>query len=187
MVIKIDISKLERPTTVKIAEQTEDVEALEWLAQIDDANVVRAVILNPVTTKEIRELIYRVWKNKGDNRDSKWVVRTLAECPLNNITISSMIENIISAETCEDTLTCVKLANQEDACNEDLNKLYDYATCVDKDEDFIKAVLSAMAHREDLSEELANKLLNYSSDIASIVAETYSKFLRIDFSKGQTE
>ncbi len=184
MIIKIDVSKLEHATIVKIAEQTDDASVLEQLAQIDDANVVKAVIRNPATTKDTRELIYRIWKNKGDN---KWVMRALAECPLNHITISNMVESIMRREVCTDSKTCVHLAEQEDACNEDLNMLYNYVIWVDKDEDFKGAVLCAIAQREDLTEELANKLLNYSSDVAEIVAETYRKFLRIDFAKAQTE
>lgn len=184
MVIKLDISKLESPTIRTIAIETNDAYTLEQLAQIDDSNVVKAVIRNRSTTKGTRELIYRTWKNKGSD---KWVVRALAECPLNNITISSMIESIIRGELCTDTMTCVHLAEQQEISNEDLDKLYEYVACANKDDDFKGAVLCAIAQREDLSEELANKLLNYSSDIAEIVAKTYNKFLRIDFSKVQTE
>ena len=183
MVIKLDISKLERDTIVKIAEQTEDVAALERLAQINDANVVTAVIQNPATTKEIREFIYRRWKNEGCSR---WVVRTLSECPLNNITIRSMVENISKGTLYMDTMTCVKLAEQEEICDEALNELYELI-CANEDKEFVGAVLSAMSHREDLCEELANKLLKHSPNIASIVAETYSKYLKIDFSQGKTE
>ena len=59
MTIKLDISKLERSTLRIIATETDDACALEQFAQIDNANVVKAVIQNPATTKETRELIYR--------------------------------------------------------------------------------------------------------------------------------
>ncbi len=183
MIIKLDISKLERDTIVKIAEQTEDVSALEWLAQINDANIVTAVIQNSFTTKEIREFIYRKWKNE---RCSRWVVRTLSECPLNNITIRSMVENISKGTLYMDTMVCVNLAKQEEISGEALSELYDLI-CANEDKNFIEEVLSAMARREDLSEELANKLLKHSPNIASIVAGTYSEYLKINFSEGQKE
>lgn len=184
MVIKLDISKLERSTIRIIATETDDESALKQLAQIDDANVVKAVIQNPSTTKETRELIYRIWKNKGDNR---WIMRALAKSPLNNITISSMVESIAKCEVYTDTKMCVCLAEQEEASNEELDKLSNYVICVAEDEDFKGAVLCAIAQREGLTEELANKLLNYSSDVAEVVAKTYRGFLRIDFSIGKTE
>jgi hypothetical protein len=67
------------------------------------------------------------------------------------------------------------LVGQENISVKNLDRIYNGVTDGHLSEDLVEAVLRAIAYGENLSEELANKLLNYSPSIASIIAKRYSK------------
>lgn len=177
MIIKLDVSKLELATIKRIAQETDDVVVLEQLAKSDYESVAIAVINNPMTTQHIRENVYDNWQDKKNN---KWVLEALVESPLGNKTISKMIDK----EGAKSAFICEKLVSQDDISVKNLECIYNGVTDGHLSKELVETVLRVMAQRKDLSEELANKLLNYSSGIASIIAVTYGKFLRVDFSKG---
>lgn len=180
MIIKINVSEVNSLAIEKIAETTEDVKLLEQLARADNMYVVKAVILNPATTNEIREKIYRLWQKK---ENKKWLMRALVTSPLNSNTIRSMVEK----EAFEDEEICKKLVEQEDISSEDMRKIYEYVISDEVDKEFAETVLCTMAKRRDLSEQLANKLLHHSPKVGEIVAITYRQFLRVTLSESKIE
>ena len=180
MIINLDVSKLEIDTIRGIAAETDDVIVLGKLVNIDNASVIEAIIQNPATTKSIRKSIYSLWKNKSAKRR---IVLQLIDYPLDADTISEMLKN----EAFKSEHICTKLIEQEDICQNDLEIIYAEVTAPNGNTEFANSVLCTMAHRTDLSEGMANKLVAYSPKIAAIIAETYSRFLRVDFSKGQTQ
>ena len=152
MEIRLDVSKLQMSTVANIARETDDVKALEQLACVENTLVAKSVINNPVTTKKIREDIYKLWKNR---KDKSWVVQTLATNPLNNDTIRSMLD----AEWSAGRIVRVGLAMQQDISEENLNRLYEKVMAGDVDLFCKKSVLYTMSHRNDLSGEMKNKLM----------------------------
>lgn len=180
MIIKLDISKLDSCTVERIARQTDDVSVLTQLAMSDNAGVVISVIENPETTKEIRDAICDKWVNKKKN---KQVMEVLVECPLSTDTIHKIVERM----SCESPWACETLVLQEDISAEDLQVIFDNITAGDLAKSYVMSVLSNMTSNKNMSESLMQKLVDYSPEIASKIAKTYSQFIRIDFCKGQAE
>ncbi len=180
MVIKLDVSKLDSRTVECIARQTDDISVLTQLAMSDDADVVISVIENPETTKEIRDAICDKWINREKN---KQVMEVLVECPLS----ADAIHKIVKQMSIKAPWVCKALVLQEDISAEDLQCIFDNVTAGDLAKGLVMDILSNMISNEYMSESLVQKLVDYSPETASKIAKRYSRFLRVDFSKGQTE
>ena len=180
MIIKLDVSKLDSRTVERIACQTDDISVLTQLAMSDNADIVINVIENPETTKEIRDAICDKWVNKEQNRQ---VMEVLVECPLS----ADGIHKIVEQMSCKSPWVCKVLVLQEEISAEDLQRIFDNVTGGDLAKSFVMDVLSNMTSNNNMSESLMQKLVDYSPEIASKIAKRYSRFLKVDFSKGQTE
>lgn len=179
MKLEFDVLEVSEETLGKIAREVESVDVIKQLAQCPYYSVIKILIQKPETTKEIRGEMYLKWQGKAD---MYYFLRELVRCPLNAATIHKVVD------WCQgDPDLCEPLMAQEDIVLEDLKFIYDTLTAGDLIKEEVVEVLSVMAEREDLDQELMQKLIDYAPEVAAQVALHHNDLIRVDFSKRQTE
>lgn len=179
MKLEFDLFQVSEETLCKIAGDVESIDVIRQLAQCPYYSVIKILINKPETTKEIRGEMYLKWQGRACFYS---LLKEIVECPLDANTIHSIME------WCQkEPDLCKPLVTQEEISLEDLKFIYATLTAGDLIKEEVIEVLSEMAERDDLDQELMQKLLNYAPEVAAQIALNHSDVLRVDFSKRHTE
>ena len=171
--------KISEDVLERLAEEVKDEETIRKLIDCPYYSVIKIIIQKPETSKAIREEIYSKWRGRAD---MFYFPRDLAEYQLNAETIHRLTEWCRGYED-----LCRLLVFQEDILLEDLKFIYTTLTAGNLVKEEVTEILSNMAERDDLDQELMQKLVDYSPEVAARVALHHSAVIKVDFSKRKTQ